>query len=96
MRKYIFTDSERERLEAWLNGEEEDSETRKLFVNVRRSLNTLRREVELLSQVARRLSKEERLLGRVRLREDPALRLQPGGSESTLRRRETSTSTSSS
>ena len=96
MRKYIFTESERGRLKSWLNGEEENSEMRKLFVSVRRNLNSLRREVVLLSQVAQRLSKEGRLVGRVRLREGSTPQSHPTGLASTQRSREMSTSTSSS
>ena len=91
MRKYIFTESEREGLKAWLNGGEMDSETRKLFVRVRRNLNSIRREVELLSQVAQRLSREGRLMGRVRLHGDSTSQSRLGESASIQRKSETST-----
>ena len=36
MRKYVFTEIERRRLNTWLSGGKEDPETQKDFVRVRR------------------------------------------------------------
>ena len=58
MRKYIFSESKWRRLDAWLNGGEEDLETRKLFARMRRNLAKLKREVELLSSGIHRLNRE--------------------------------------
>ncbi len=70
MRSYIFTSAERRRLEAWLNGAEDEPTTLNIFVEVRRNLNGIKRDVELLSRVANRLSVEGRLMGRVKIKKE--------------------------
>ena len=67
MRGYLFTDRDRERLRAWLESGAEDDGTRMLFVSVRRNLNRITGDVELLVAVARRLQREGRWMGRARL-----------------------------
>ena len=52
MRKYLFTVDERRRLRAWLDRGEEGASTRKLFTQVRRSLNPIKTDVELLSAIS--------------------------------------------
>ena len=69
MRSYIFTDVERRRLRAWLEGGDEDQSVVKIFVEIRRNLTPMKKDVEILSQVIQRLRKEGRLMGRVRLHE---------------------------
>jgi hypothetical protein len=70
LRRYIFTECERRRLKAWLETGVEDNQTQKLFTMVRRGLNPIRRDVELLSGVAARLRKQGRLMGIVRQPEE--------------------------
>ena len=41
----------------------EERKTQKIFVRVRCNLNRIRRDVELLSQLAQQLKKEGRLMG---------------------------------
>ena len=60
MRRYIFTDQDRERLRAWLESGVEDNGTRMLFVAVRRNLNRISGDVGLLARVARGLQAEGR------------------------------------
>ena len=67
MRRYIFTSSERRRLVSWLTDDEEDDTTRMIFVAVRRNLNHLSNDLELLTLVARKLTVEKRWMGRTRL-----------------------------
>ena len=67
LRGYIFTDRDRERL--WLGGGVEDDGARMLFVAVRRNLNRITGDVELLAEVARKLQEEGRWYGRARLPE---------------------------
>jgi len=67
LRGYIFTDRDRERLRAWLESGEEDDGTRVLFVSVRRNLNRISGDVDLLARVARGLQAEGRWQGRARL-----------------------------
>jgi hypothetical protein len=55
LRRYLFTDRDRERLRAWLESGEEDDGTRMLFVGVRRNLNRIAGDAGLLSDVSRRL-----------------------------------------
>ncbi len=70
MRSYIFTSAERRRLEAWLNGARDEPTTLNIFVEVRRNLNGIKRDVELLSRIANRLSVEGRLMGRVKIKKE--------------------------
>ena len=51
MRSYIFSDMERWRLRRWLESGEGDAKTRKIFVQVRRSLDGLTGDVGLLVEV---------------------------------------------
>ncbi len=68
MRSYIFTDAESTKLKAWLDGAGEDQTTLNLFVDIRRNLNNIKRDVDLLAKVSNRLSGEGRLMGRARMR----------------------------
>ena len=77
MRSYIFTDNEVRRLKRWLETDEEDDTTRQIFVQVRRNLNSLTDQVQLLTLVARKLRAQGRMAGRARL---------PRDFEATLRR----------
>ena len=52
-----------ERLRAWLESGAEDDGTRMLFVGVRRSLNRITGDVELLARVARRLQAQPSFAG---------------------------------
>ena len=67
MRGYLFTDRDRERLRLWLKSGVEDDGTRMLFVGVRRSMDRIANDVELLVAVVRRLGAEGRMMGRARL-----------------------------
>lgn len=67
MRRYVFTSRDRVRLECWLETGLEDGATLALFVEVRRSLDRLVGDVELLRRVCVRLREEGRLAGRGRL-----------------------------
>lgn len=67
MRGYIFSDVERRRLRRWLESGEGGAETRRLFVGVRRNLDRLTGDVELLVAVCVRLRGEGRMVGRGRL-----------------------------
>ena len=67
MRGYLSTGRDRERLRAWLESGGEDNGTRMLFVGVRRSMDRIANDVELLVAVARRLGAEGRRMGRARL-----------------------------
>jgi len=58
---------ERRRLRAWLETGVEDGGVRRTFVQVRRSLDRLTNDVELLVEVCRRLREEGRMAGRGRL-----------------------------
>ena len=64
LRKYIFTDRDRERLRRWLETGEEDDSTRNLFVNIRRELPRLNSDLDLLLRTAKKL----RLKGRFDIR----------------------------
>ncbi len=70
MRSYIFTDNEVRRLKRWLETDEEDDTTRQIFVQVRRNLNNLTVQVQLLTLVARKLRGQGRIAGRARLPRD--------------------------
>jgi hypothetical protein len=91
MRGYIFTENERRRLKKWLETEEEDITTRMLFVQVRRNLNQLRRDLTLLSKVAKELSRQDRFAGRAALPDRLRSVSQRVEFESNLRRRGRST-----
>ncbi len=67
LRGYLFTDRDRERLGAWLVSGVEDDGTRMIFVSVRRSMDRIVCDVELLAAVARRLREEGWWMGRARL-----------------------------
>ena len=79
MRGYVFTDNERLKLRCWLESGVEDDGTRKLFVAVRRNLDRLANDVELLVLVCRGLREEGRLAGRGRLPRGFGRRLPSGG-----------------
>ena len=55
MRGYLFTDRDRERLRARLESGMEADGTRMIFVGVRRGMDRIAGDVELLVAVARRL-----------------------------------------
>ena len=67
LRGYQFTDRDRDRLRARLESGVEDDGTRMIFVGVRRSMDRIANDVELLVAVARRLGAEGRMMGRARL-----------------------------
>lgn len=67
MRSYIFSDMARGRLRLWLKEGVEDRETVRVFVQVRRNLDRLVGDVELLRRVCVGLREEGRLAGRGRL-----------------------------
>jgi len=67
LRQYIFTDTKRERLKTWLDGQEADQTTLNLFVDIRRNLNNIKRDVDLLAKASGKLRDEERLMGHVRI-----------------------------
>jgi len=67
VRGYIFSDMERRRLRRWLESGEGCAETRRVFVQVRRNLDRLTGDVELLVAVCVRLRGEGRMAGRGRL-----------------------------
>ena len=79
MRAYIFSDMERWRLRRWLESGEGDAKTRKIFVQVRRSLDGLTGDVGLLVEVCVRLRGEGRMVGRGRLPEGFGRRSRSGG-----------------
>ena len=64
MRSYIFTESERRRLEAWLREDVEDDTTRMIFVSLRRGFHGLLGDMELMGRVMRKLRVEGRWVGR--------------------------------
>jgi hypothetical protein len=64
MRSYIFTESERRRLHAWIEGDIEDDTTRMIFVSMRRDFQGLLADIELMVKVMRRLRSEGRWTGR--------------------------------
>lgn len=86
MRGYVFTERERGLLLRWLESGVEGAEARKLFVLVRRNLNPLRRDLELLGRVARELSRRDRLAGRAVMPRGSGRGSRSGGSSSTRRR----------
>lgn len=55
MRSYILTDNDRKRLIRWLLEDEEDQQTRNLFTQIRRDLQDINTDVELLLLVVRKL-----------------------------------------
>jgi hypothetical protein len=63
MRSYIFTENERRVLRRWLETGEEGQVARNLFVDVRRNMNGLTRDVRLLADVAVELRARNRLMG---------------------------------
>ena len=64
MRSYIFTESERKRLEAWIESGIEDDTTRMIFVSMRRDFQGLLADIELMGKVMRKLRTEGRWAGR--------------------------------
>ncbi len=79
MRRFIFTERERELLKKWLVTGEESNETRKLLTRIRKGFPDLAEDMEIMFAVIRELMRRRRWRGRV-----------TGGSEfgSTLRRAE--------
>jgi len=92
MRSYIFTDSEVRRLRRWLETGEEDDTTRQIFVQIRRNMNGLERQLELLTAVARELRLQGRIQGRARFPRGFGSRLRRVGSASIRRGRGRDTS----
>lgn len=64
MRSYIFTDREVRRLKRWLETAEEDDTTRILFVQVRRNVPQLRRDLGLMLEVINEFRRQGRWRGR--------------------------------
>ncbi len=95
MRSYIFTAAERETIRNWLRDHSEGGATRNLFHEARRNFQGIRRDVELYSELARRLRLEGRFERRVYIRPGSGSGSPSGGFESTPRRSGPSTSTGS-
>jgi len=85
MRSYIFTTKERRLLKEWLETGEENGVTRKLFTLIRWSMPQLVRDLTLLSNVTKELSRRDRYLGRARLPEKSRSASQRVESGSTLK-----------
>ena len=68
MRRFIFTDRDRRLLEAWIAGEEETQDMRKLLSQIRKGWPLLAEDMELLFKtievMMRRKRWRERLIGR--------------------------------
>ncbi len=64
MRSYVFTESERRRLEAWILDGVEDDTTRMIFVSMRRDFQGLLADMELMGRAMRKLRAEGRWVGR--------------------------------
>jgi len=79
MRHYVFTDRDRRLLKAWIAGEEETQDTRKLLSQIRKGWPRLAEDVEILFETIDAMMGRKRWRGRA-----------TGGSEfgSALRRAE--------
>ena len=60
MRRFIFTDRDRRLLEAWIAGEEENQDMRKLLSQIRKGWPLLANDVELLFRAIRVMMRRER------------------------------------
>ena len=67
VRSYIFTKRERERLLRWLEEGFEDDTTRMIFVEIRRNMPRLFRDLTLMLRVMRELMRRDRWDQRMRL-----------------------------
>ena len=67
VRSYIFTRRERERLLRWLEEGFEDDTTRMIFVEIRRNMPRLFRDLTLMLRVMRELMRRDRWDQRMRL-----------------------------
>jgi|GEM_PF-1852378 len=67
VRSYIFTRNERERLLRWLEEGFEDDTTRMIFVEIRRNMPRLFRDLTLMLRVMRELMRRGRWDQRMRL-----------------------------
>jgi len=67
VRSYIFTRNERERLLRWLEEGFEDDTTRMIFVEIRRNMPRLFRDLTLMLRVMRELMRRDRWDQRMRL-----------------------------
>ena len=67
VRSYIFTRNERERLLRWLEEGFEDDTTRMIFVEIRRNMPRLFRDLTLMLRVMRELMRRDRWDQRLRL-----------------------------
>ncbi len=64
MRSYIFTKSERKRLETWIKDGSEDDTTRMIFVSMRHNFQGLLSDIELMRVVMYKLRHKDRWVGR--------------------------------
>lgn len=64
MRKYIFTENERRILNLWLEEGVETQSARDLFTKIRVNITELRKDLQLMNRVGRRLQREKRWWGR--------------------------------
>ncbi len=67
VRSYIFTRNERERLLRWLEEGFEDDTTRMIFVEIRRNMPRLFRDLTLMLRVMKELMRRDRWDQRMRL-----------------------------
>ena len=67
VRSYIFTRRERERLLRWLEEGFEDDATRMIFVEIRRNMPRLFRDLTLMLRVMKELMRRDRWDQRMRL-----------------------------
>jgi len=67
VRSYIFTRREKERLLRWLEEGFEDDTTRMIFVEIRRNMPRLFRDLTLMLRVMRELMRRDRWDQRMRL-----------------------------
>jgi len=67
VRSYIFTRRERERLLRWLEEGFEDDTTRMIFVEIRRNMPRLFRDLTLMLRVMKELMRRDRWDQRLRL-----------------------------
>jgi len=65
LRRFIFTDRERELLKTWLETGEESNETRKLLTRIRKGFPDLAEDMEIMFAVIRELMRRRRWRGRV-------------------------------
>ena len=64
MRRYIFTENDREILQKWLDTGHEDQQTRNLFSQIRKNVSKIRRDLTMMLQVIKKLQRQDRWHGR--------------------------------